>query len=240
MKIYNFFLFLVSSSDGLPADLTQAVVRSSDWMQQFYRTTTPQLRPFRAGSMFATLRIAGHTPNTLLSEFKDVQDLNIDQTLKNELDSVQNLSSIPTPQLALIIQGVISICENPENYHGYNLIQPLLDGFPGFMMQPEFNNYFGYSLAVIALCNARQQVPDSVIAELLKGANSDDDVHSVDTDALIVTALSCVSTSNQSLQCKVDRAIRKLSRSLIKAQDKKTGAFGNQFSSALAVQVRRL
>ena len=204
-------------------------------MQQFYQEN--KLRAFRAGSMFATLRIAGHTPNTLLTEFKNEQGLNFEQTLKNELDSVQNISSIPTPQLALMIQGVISICKDPEDFHGYNLIQTLLDGFPGFMIQPEFNNYFGYSHAVIALCNAGQDVPDSVIEELLQGANRDDDTHSVDTRALILTALSCVSTSNYTLQCKVDQAIRKLARSLIKDQDKTTGAFGNQFSTALAVQV---
>jgi hypothetical protein len=112
-----------------------------------------------------------------------------------------------------------------------------LFGFSRFKKQPNFNNYFGYSLAVIALCNARQQVPDFVIQELLKGANSDDDVHSVDTDALILTALSCVSTSNKKLQRKVDRASWMLVRSLIRAQDRSTGAFGNQYSTALAVEV---
>ena len=138
-----------------------------------------------------------------------------------------------------MIQGVISICKDPENFHGYNLIQPLLDGFANFKKHPSFNNYFGYSLAVIALRNARQEVPDFVIQELVNGANRVVSYHSVDIDALILTALSCVSTSNRTLQHKVDRASWKLVRNLVKAQNSSTGAFGNQYTTALTVEVEQ-
>ena len=229
--------FCAYSSESLHADLTKAVVRSSDWLRKIYKDSTTQLRPYRAASLIATLRIAGHTPNTLLTEFKDSKDLNIEETLKNKLDSVKNLSTIPNPHLGLMIQGVISICKDPENFHGYNLIQPLLDGFSNFKKHPSFNNYFGYSLAVIALCNTPQEVvPDYVIQELVNGANRVVSYHSVDIDALILTALSCVSTSNRTLQHKVDRASGKLVGSLIKAQNSSTGAFGNQYTTALAVE----
>ena len=230
-------LFLEKSTEGLHADLTRAVVRSSDWMKQFYEEKTTKLRPYRAASMFATLRIAGHYPSTLLTDFKDGQGNSIDETLKNKLKSVKNLLSIPSPQLGLIIQGVISICKDPKDFHGYNLIKPLLAGFPKFKTYSSFNNYFGYSLAVIALCNAGNKVPDFVIKELVEGANRKVSYHSVDTNALISTALSCVSTSNRYLQHQVDRAIGKLIKSMISKQNTKTGAFGNQYTTALAVEV---
>jgi hypothetical protein len=207
-------------------------------MKQFYKdNTTTKLRPYRAGSMFATLRIAGHYPSTLLTDFKDAEGNSIDETLKNKLNTVQNLSSIPTPHLGLIIQGVISICKDPKDFHGYNLIKPLLASFSKFKTYSSFNNYFGYSLAVIALCNAGNKVPDFVIEELVEGANRKVSNHSVDTNALISTALSCVSTSNRSLQRKVERAVGKLVQSLISKQNTTTGAFGNQYSTALAVEV---
>ncbi|CAB4011161.1 gastric intrinsic factor-like [Paramuricea clavata] len=229
----------LNSSEGFHADLTRAVVRSSDWMKQFYKdNTTTKLRPYRAGSMFATLRIAGHYPRTLLTDFKDSEGNSINKTLKNKLNTVQNLSSIPTPQLGLIIQGVISICKDPKDFHGYNLIKPLLAGFLKFKTYSSFNNYFGYSLAVIALCNAGNKVPDFVIEELVEEANRNvSTYHSVDTNALISTALSCVSTSNRSLQRKVERAVGKFVQTLISKQKTTTGAFGNnQYSTALAVE----
>ena len=228
--------FLAFSRDGLHADLTKAVVRSSDWLRKIYKENATELRPYRAGSLFATFRIAGHAPEILLAEFKDRHGLSIEETLKDELDSVKNLSSIAAPHLGLMIQGVISICKDPENFHGHNLIQPLLDGFSGYKTYASFNNYFGYSLAVIALCNAGKNVPDSVIRELVNGANRKVSWHSVDIDALILTALSCVSTSDRPLQREVNRASWKLVGGLIRAQDRSTGAFGNQYSTALAVE----
>ena len=234
-------LFLDRSSEGLNADLTRAAVRSSDWLRKTYSDNTTVLEPYHAGLLFATLRIAGHNPDTLLSEFKDRQGFSIEETMKNYLDSVQqthgNLSSIPPPHLGLIIQGVVSICQEPESFHGYDLIQPLLEGFSTFKKRVNFNNYFGYSLAVIALCNANHLVPDSAIQELIKGAKRVVSYHSVDTDALILTALSCVKTSNSSLQHEVDTASADLVRSLISKQNSSAGVFGNQYSTALAVEV---
>ena len=213
-------------------------------MRKFYKdqpTTELRLPPYRAGSIFATLRIAGHKSTTLLTDFKNAAGSSIEETLKQKLDSEMerngNLSTIPTPELGLIIQGVISICKDPRNFHGHNLIRPLLEGFPCFKKCPSFSNYFGYSLAVIALCNAGEPTPDSVIRELIKGANRKGRYHSVDTNALILTALSCVSSPNSTLQSDVNRNKRNLVKGLISKQNTKTGAFGNQYSTALAVEV---
>ena len=229
------------SSDGLHADLTRAVVRSTDWMRKFYNdssTESKDLRPYRAGSIFATLRIAGHRSKTLLTDFKDALGFSIEETLKNKLDSKNgNLSTIPTPHLGLIIQGVISICKDPRNFHGHNLTEPLLKGFPKFKTYESFNNYFGYSLAVIALYNSGEQIPEFVIRELINGTYRKVGYHSVDIDALILTALSCVSSSDTMLQSEVYDAISYLVKGLITKQNKTTGAFGNQYSTALAVEV---
>ena len=205
-------------------------------MRKFYKNTD-FIRPYRAGSVFATLRIAGHHSKTLLTDFKNASGFSIEETLKDRLDSASDLSTIPTPHLGLIIQGVISICKDPRNFHGHDLIQPLLDGFPKFKTYESFNNYFGYSLAAIALCNSGEEIPDDVIRELIKGSYRKGSNHSVDTNALILTALSCVSSSNITLQNEVHQTTSKLAQGLISKQNATTGEFGNQYSSALAVEV---
>ena len=209
-------------------------------MRKFYKNTD-FIRPYRAGSVFATLRIAGHHSKTLLTDFKNASGFSIEETLNDTLYSHNstngNLSTIPTPHLGLIIQGVISICKRPRNFHGHDLIEPLLEGFPQFKTYESFNNYFGYSLAVIALCNSGEEIPDDVIRELIKGSYRKGSNHSVDTNALILTALSCVSRSNSTLKNEVYRTKSNLAQGLISKQNTKTGAFGNQYSSALAVEV---
>ena len=190
--------------------------------------------------MFVTLRLAGHRPHTLLSDFKNNKGDSIEETLKNYLDTAQKqpggLSSIPQAQLALIIQGVISICQDPEDFHGYDLLSPLSAGFPLFKKTSSFNNYFQYSLAAIALCNANRNVPDPIVQELINGASRKVSYHSVDIDSLILTALSCITKS--SLQSEVDKATGNLVQPLISKQNKTTGAFGNQYSTALVVEVK--
>ena len=210
-------------------------------MIKFYKekpTKTRNLPPYRAASIFATLRIAGHRPKTLLTEYKNPSGFSIEETLKDTLDSKNgDLSTISVPRLGHIIQGVISICKDPRNFHGHDLIQPLLDGLPNFPQYPDFGNYFGYSLAVIALCNADEPIPDNSIQELIEGTYRKVTYYSVDINALILTALSCVSSSNITLQREVYDATSYLVKGLISKQNKKTGAFGNQYSTALAVEV---
>ena len=211
-------------------------------MRKFYKENTTETRnlpPYSAGSIFATLRIAGHRPKTLLTDYKNASGFSIEETLNDTLYSHNftngNLSAIPVPHLGLIIQGVISICKDPENFHGHNLTKPLLDGLPDFPQYPDFGNYFGYSLAVIALCNAHEPIPDNSIQELIEGTYRKVTYYSVDIDALILTALSCV--SDTMLQSKVEGAKSYLVKGLISKQNKTTGAFGNQYSTALAVEV---
>ena len=211
-------------------------------MKKFYKDkNTDFIRPYRAGSIFATLRIAGHHSKTLLTDYKNASGFSIEETLNDTLYSHNstngNLSTIPVPHLGLIIQGVISICKDPRNFHGHDLIQPLIDGFPKFKTYASFLNYFGYSLAVIALCNSDEEIPEFVIRELIKGSYRKGSHHSVDTNALILTALSCVSSSNITLQNEVHRTTSNLAQGLISKQNATTGAFGNQYSSALAVEV---
>ena len=202
-------------------------------MRKFYKENATE--PHRAGSIFATLRIAGHRSKTLLNDFKNALGYSIEETLNHTLDSKNgDLSNISVPHLGLIIQGVISICKDPRNFHGHDLIQTFLNRFKTYR---SFNNYFNYSLAVIALCNADEPISDNSIQELINGTCRKVGCHSVDTNALILTALSCVSSSNITLQREVYDAISYLVKGLISKQNKKTGAFGNQYSTALAVEV---
>ena len=237
--VFKFFQAPSKNGHALYANLTRAVVRSTDWMRKFYKEKATE--PYRAGSIFATLRIAGHRPKTLLTDYKNASGFSIEETLNDTLYSHNstngNLSAIPTPHLGLIIQGVISICKDPRNFTGHNLTKLLREGFPQFKTYPSFNNYFGYSLAVIALYNSGEKIPESVIRELINGTYRKVSYYSVDIDALILTALSCVSRSNVTLQHEVDNAMSYLVEGLITKQNKTTGAFGNQYSTALAVEV---
>ena len=222
------------------ADLTRAVVRSSDWMKHYYRDNDTKLSPYRAASLITILRLAGHKPKTLLSDFRDRHGMNIEQTLKNFLDSKsatdRNLTGILNSRdLALIIQAVISLCQNPRNFHGYDLIPPLLSGFALFKKIPGFNNYFRYSIAVIALCNVGHRVPDDVVRELLNGADRKFSFHSGAIDSLILQALSCI--TNSPYQDEVHRASERIAGQLIRKQNKTTGAFGNQYSTAHVIMV---
>ena len=192
-----------------------------------------------AASLITILRLAGHKPKTLLSDFKDKNGTNIEETLKNFLINSTNvtdgkLTGIANPHLALVIQAVISLCQDPRNFSGYDLIPPLLSGFASFKIK-EFNDYFGYSLAVIALYNAGHRVPDDVVRELLNGANRTGSVHSSDTDSLILQALSCI--TNSPYQNEVHRASERIAGQLIRKQNKRTGAFGNQYSTAHVIMV---
>ena len=189
--------------------------------------------------MITILRLAGHRPNTLLTDFKDRRGFTIEETLKNYLDLKNktdgNLNDISAGRLGLIIQTVIAFCQNPEDFYGHNLLPPLYAGFSLFKKNTRFNNYFKYSLAVIALCNAGRPVPEDVVQELLNGAYRKVSYHSSDIDSLILQALSCI--KNSSLQSGVDDASGKIVEQLISKQTKTTGAFGNQYSTAHVLMV---
>ena len=209
-------------------------MRSSDWMKHYYRDNDTQLYPYRAASMITILRLAGHKPKTLLSDFKDKNGTNIEETLKNFLINSTNVTDGNLTGIANVIQAVISLCQDPRNFSGYDLIPPLLSGFASFKIK-EFNDYFGYSLAVIALYNAGHRVPDDVVRELLNGADRTGSVHSSDIDSLILQALSCI--TNSPYQNEVHRAWERIAIQLIRKQNKTTGAFGNQYSTAHVIMV---
>ncbi|XP_028395936.1 transcobalamin-2-like [Dendronephthya gigantea] len=176
-------------------------------------------------------------PKTLLSEFKDRRGFTIEETLKNFLNEKNgDLSSIANPHLARVIHSVLALCQDPRNFHGHDLIAALNSGFGRFKKRRDFSNYFGYSLSVIALCNAGQPVPNEVVQELLKGAYRKVSYHSSDIDSLILQALSCVAYSPYAtMESKVYEASDMIVRRLILKQNRTSGAFGNQISTALVV-----
>ena len=221
------------------ADLTRAVVRSSDWLRQYYQDNNSFIRPHTASSMMIPLRLSGHSADTLLSDFKNSSSFSIDETLRDYLNEQNrthgNLINIPTGRLAYIIHGVVAICKDPEDFYGHNLSVPLLYGIKRFPIPGTFNNYFQYSLAAIAFCIRGVKVPEIMVDKLLERVNRTfkSSTHSNDINALVLIALSCVARSD-----KVDRAVEKLVHWFIsERQNSRTGDFGNQYSTALAVQV---
>lgn len=222
-------------------DLTRATVRSSDWLRRYYNKTAFIL-PYTASSMIVTLRLAGHQPDTLLSNFKNVHSLSIKETLKNYLDNEMktrgNLNNIPTGRLSHIVQAVIAICENPGKFYEHDLYAPLLSGITTFKQSPNFNNYFQYSLVAIALCNGGKRVPEVMVKELIRGVYRKVSYHSSDIDALLLIALTCVESRNMFKE--IEQAKGKIVHQFITQQNKTTGAFGNQITTALVAEVGRL
>ena len=181
--------------------------------------------------MMVPLRLSGHQPDTLINDFKNARSMSIRETVINYLDEQisnhGNLTKVPVGRMAYIIMGVLAICENPNNFYGYDLYQPLRLGVN------TFNNYFEYSLVVIALCNGGVPVPRAMVNGLVRFANRRyTTFHFVDTNALVLLALSCVKSTRQ-----VRQASRKLAWKILSKQNRHTGAFGNQYSTALAAEV---
>ena len=219
------------------ADLTRAVERSSDWLQHYYKTK--QSEPYMASSMMVALRLSGHQPKYLLAKFKDSSSLTIIDKLRNYLDEQKykhgNLSKIPPGQLAYIIEAVIAICEDPFDFFGYNLYDTLRFDLKSFGNRSDFVNYFQYSLTVIAFCNGRIKVPPDVVKQLLEGAQKLFTIFDIDISAMILVALSCIRDSSMNAEIKM--ASELLVTKFISSQDPATGAFGNQYSTGLAVEV---
>lgn len=246
-------LFFIGSKT-LHADLTRAVVKSSDWLIRYYRDGSSFMTPSLASSIIVSLRLYGHEPDVLLSEVKNNRSMSIKETLKNYLDEQKrdhgNLEKIPPAELALIIQGVIAVCENPKDFYGYNLYSTLEIGLKTFKNSTTFNNYFRYGLAIIALCNGGVSVSKESVGELLEGAKANFNSHKNDIDALILMALSCVKKGNykgtrpwvpgqgRSVANEIRKASARLAWNFITSQNPNTGAFGNQYSTGLAVSVR--
>ncbi|KAJ7309546.1 hypothetical protein JRQ81_007594 [Phrynocephalus forsythii] len=110
------------------------------------------------------------------------------------------------------------------------------DGYP-------ITNYYQYSLGVLALCTHEKKIDEHVIHKLLHAEkhglfrhNSD---ISVDTEAMAGLAFACLQQQTafypHELLAKLNLSLQRVTEKILQAQTSE-GAFGNIYSSPLAVQ----
>lgn len=198
----------------------------SNWLREYYHGNFTPCEPHITSYMMTSLRLAGHHPKTLLSDFKANNSLTVVDSLKAYLDKQQeeykNLSRVPVGQMAFIVQGTLALCLNSQNFFGYNLVRALTDGLKTFKVTPG-GNYFEYSAIVLALCQSRITVSIATMTGLRKfiwAVERESLFGSTlfpDAKAMAVMALSCLNRSvikNTIYKTKIDMILERLIRDL--------------------------
>ena len=68
-------------------------------------------------------------------------------------------------KLAYYVMALLSVCENPRDFYGYNLVD-ILDNHLVSSSAYLDNNKFAYASIVLALCKADQHVDDKYLTEI--------------------------------------------------------------------------
>lgn len=127
-------------------------------------------------------------------------------------------------KLAYYVMALLSLCENPRDFYHHNLVNILKNHL---VVSSRYlkNNKFAYSLIILALCKAKEPVDDQYLQEI--STTPGNYTFGVDEAAMVYMAYRCVEKY-------FDKADAALSY-ILSAQDT-NGLFGNEYSTALAVQ----
>ena len=68
-------------------------------------------------------------------------------------------------KLAYYVMALLSVCENPRDFYGHNLVD-ILDNHLVSSSAYLNTNKFAYALIVLALCKAGQPVDDKYLTEI--------------------------------------------------------------------------
>ncbi|XP_053135670.1 transcobalamin-2 [Hemicordylus capensis] len=155
-----------------------------------------------------------------------------------------------TGLLALYLLALRAACHNMETVDGRGLVTQLKLHLHKEKQQigPEdssrpITSYYQYGLGVLALCVHNKQVDAHVIRKLLNAEKHDkfkhDDKLSVDTEAMAGLAFFCLGKStfySQQLLEDLGQAVQRVKQKIFESWDENPDAFGNIYSSPLAVQ----
>ena len=161
--------------------------------------------------------------------------------LKQEIEKT-GMSSISGGRLALYILGVISSCEDPRDFNKRNLVAALKGKRSIYGSVSGFNHPFQLGLYVLALCTSGEKVDISDVRFLVEKLSiSNYSVHNIDTLSLGTVALSCVKRAQAKTKEEIfemDGHVQCATYKLKAIQKLKDGAFGNEATTSLAVQVQ--
>ncbi|XP_063000345.1 transcobalamin-2 isoform X2 [Elgaria multicarinata webbii] len=154
-----------------------------------------------------------------------------------------------TGRLALNLLALRAACQNMNTITGKQLVTQLKLHLEEEMKQIDnksiahpVTNYYQYSLGVLALCVHSKKINERVIDKLLHAEAQSKFRHirglSVDTEAMAGLAFACLKRATgytPELAPKLDHVVNRLKKKILRAQTSE-GAFGNIYSSPLAVQ----
>ncbi|GFT71818.1 uncharacterized protein CG3556 [Nephila pilipes] len=156
--------------------------------------------------------------------------------LRNETDP------LTANQLSMYINALLVTCQDPHNFHGFDLVKLLKD-------QIEITSLMTRPIAYLTLCNADESLPINATSDLRKVLKSDSEYpFLLDVQAVVVMALSCLSSSNKTDFFNVSDTSNNteiISFSKIEYEDamdnlKKIqsddGSFGNIYTTAIVTQ----
>ncbi|CAH0549107.1 unnamed protein product [Brassicogethes aeneus] len=128
------------------------------------------------------------------------------------------------PQLAQYSLALNSLCYDPKQFHGHDLIATLQHHEPVHDLD--------FALATLSACTSRSHVRKKQIRRLLDIANTAKD-HNIDTVAMTILALRCIVKDHRHRN--LQHSLRRPSISLAR-QQQHDGGFGNVYNTALTMQ----
>ncbi|XP_077970796.1 transcobalamin-1-like [Styela clava] len=163
------------------------------------------------------------------------------EKMRSEIDDDYKEMSIG--KLAQYILAIQSMCENPRNFDGRNLLKTLEKRI---RKENPDEQYYSFGLALGTVCVNGGHIKMSVVRNLLKKQNEDGsfgDKHSVDDAAQMILALKCVGSGVRPrfLMKRVRESIKKLVNFLdseVKVVEQNT-FIGNKYSSPLSALALR-
>lgn len=131
-------------------------------------------------------------------------------------------------QLAYVVMALKAVCKSTNQFMGINLNQKLIEYLEGYP-RPGFHHPYAYSLTLLSLCLTNAEYKPKLITKLQDMQSSDGMWIDIDTTAMAILALNCADNSNQAI-------IAKGIQALLSKQSKTTFQFGNEYTTALAIQ----
>ena len=233
----------------LRGKLAESAVQVSNRLRERYGDNITSLKPHMASSMIVALRLAGHLPDTIMSDFKTNKSYTVVDYLKSHLDKEmaknKTISDLTPGRIAYIFQAVSALCYDPENFFGHNLTDALAKAFEEISFQHlSCRNDFEYALVALTVChNLGSKIsPNFTNSILYKIDKHDFSNHNIpDTLAMAVMTLSCLKRNVMKNEFewgpKVDEHIERHLENFTKALRQQKDGQWNAQSKGLVVQV---
>ncbi|XP_055940399.1 uncharacterized protein CG3556-like [Argiope bruennichi] len=151
------------------------------------------------------------------------------QTLASLLRNDTDL--LTANQLSMFVNALTISCQNPHNFHGFDLVKMLEE-------KVDISSLTTQPVAYLAICNAGATLPVNATSDLCSILSSNSEYpFLLDVQAAAVMALSCIRANQQddsnssSLYTDYEEALKKLKQ--LQLED---GSFGNIYTTAIVTQ----